>query len=159
MRGNEVRNLDPFLQEDWYAWCLVPRIISLTPYSSRTCCHLVFLLAVRFVCSGMIKRLILNITYLVLGALLAREIDHDYSLLRVVQLLRYSGCCTVTCRCVCTYFWTCHEWSCRRMISSSGGTGRSRWGNTRVNRFAGAYPPNTQSTRGIPRIPRSPRSR
>ena len=34
---------------------------------------------------------------------------------------------TVTCRCVCTYFWGCHKWSCRGMISV-------KWGERMVTR-------------------------
>ena len=104
-----------------------------------------FFFAVRFVCFGMIRCMIINISYIFLRALFPKESIFQ---LQVVRLLGCPGYYTVTCRCVCTCFWTCHKWSCRRTISSSGGKGRSRWGDTRINRFAGAYPPNTWSTRG-----------
>ena len=41
--------------------------------------------------------------------------------LPVVRPLGCSGCCTVACRCVCTFFWGCRKWSCRGMISVKWG--------------------------------------
>ena len=77
----------------------------------------------RYVCFGIIKIFDFKQYFVdrVPGIISRRNRSRQRAKLPVVRPLGCSGCCTVACRCVCTFFWGCRKWSCRGMISVKWG--------------------------------------